>query len=244
MTKHRRSDSDWTRRPSPFFASLGQSTVECSVPVARPETLAELATILTAELKGILIGAGRIHAQMMAGEDWKSVTRPKSRFPAFRTPQVLSWLKSGPGNPSTGNSPAGRPHAIPGDKGGQDALGSLAPAEPVRRAVLRGPALGSGPAVAGRFRGPLLRAGQPDDPREEEEGLRARQLGVPREEDRRLGAGLPAADHPEEDRGARRLLPPVRRLGDPAGDPRQRAARLGPAPGVRALERPLRRRDP
>ena len=66
----------WTRRPSPFFASLGQSTVECSVPVARPETLAELATILTAELKGILTGAGRIHAQMVAGEDWKSVAPP------------------------------------------------------------------------------------------------------------------------------------------------------------------------
>jgi len=76
MTKHRRSDSDWTRRPSPFFASLGQATVECSVPVARPETLAELATILTGELKGILIGAARIHAQMMAGEDWKSVAPP------------------------------------------------------------------------------------------------------------------------------------------------------------------------
>ena len=43
MTKHRRSDSDWTRRPSPFFASLGQSTIECSVPVARPEALPELA---------------------------------------------------------------------------------------------------------------------------------------------------------------------------------------------------------
>ena len=76
MTKHRRSDSDWTRRPSPFFASLGQSTVECSVPVARPEALPELATILTAELKGILTGASQIHAQMMSGEDWKSVSPP------------------------------------------------------------------------------------------------------------------------------------------------------------------------
>ncbi len=76
MTKHRRSDSDWTRRPSPFFASLGQSTIECSVPVARPEALAELAAILTAELKGILTGATQIHAQMMAGADWKSVSPP------------------------------------------------------------------------------------------------------------------------------------------------------------------------
>jgi hypothetical protein len=76
MTKHRRSDSDWTRRPSPFFASLGQSTVECSVPVARPEALPELAEILTAELQGILIGASRIHDQMLAGQDWKSVAPP------------------------------------------------------------------------------------------------------------------------------------------------------------------------
>ena len=49
MTKHRRSDSDWTRRPSPFFASLGQSSIECSVPVARPDALPELAAILTYE---------------------------------------------------------------------------------------------------------------------------------------------------------------------------------------------------
>jgi hypothetical protein len=76
MTKHRRSDSDWTRRPSPFFASLGQATVECSVPVARPEALPELAAILTAELKGILTGASQIHAQMMTGEDWKTVSPP------------------------------------------------------------------------------------------------------------------------------------------------------------------------
>ena len=76
MTKHRRSDSDWTRRPSPFFASLGQSTVECSVPVARPEALPELAAILTAELKGILTGASQSHAQMMSGDDWKTVSPP------------------------------------------------------------------------------------------------------------------------------------------------------------------------
>lgn len=76
MTKHRRSDSDWTRRPSPFFASLGQATIECSVPVASSDALSELAAILTAELKGILTGASQIHAQMMAGEDWKSVSPP------------------------------------------------------------------------------------------------------------------------------------------------------------------------
>jgi hypothetical protein len=76
MTKHRRSDSDWTRRPSPFFASLGQATVECSVPVARPEALPDLAGILTSELLGILSGASRIHDQMMSGEDWKTVAPP------------------------------------------------------------------------------------------------------------------------------------------------------------------------
>lgn len=76
MTKHRRSDSDWTRRPSPFFASLGQSSIECSVPVAQAEDLPELARILTRELSGILAGASQIHDQMLAGEDWKSVAPP------------------------------------------------------------------------------------------------------------------------------------------------------------------------
>lgn len=76
MTKHRRSESDWTRRPSPFFASLGQTTVECSVPVARPEALADLAAVLTAELSGILTGAGHIYEQMLSGQDWKTVSPP------------------------------------------------------------------------------------------------------------------------------------------------------------------------
>lgn len=76
MTKHRRSDSDWTRRPSPFFASLGQTSVECSVPVARPEALPELAVILTTELAGILTGASVIYDQMVAGQDWKTVAPP------------------------------------------------------------------------------------------------------------------------------------------------------------------------
>ena len=76
MTKPRRSDSDWTRRPSPFFASLGESTVECSVPVAHSEALPELARILTSELKGILTGAGQIHDQMIDGQDWKAVSPP------------------------------------------------------------------------------------------------------------------------------------------------------------------------
>jgi hypothetical protein len=76
MVKHRRSDSDWTRRPSPFFASLGQSTVECSVPIANPETLPELRKLLTTELRGILTGASQMYEQMLAGQDWRRVTPP------------------------------------------------------------------------------------------------------------------------------------------------------------------------
>ena len=44
--------------------------------VASSEALPELAAILTSELKGILAGASQIHAQMMAGADWKSVSPP------------------------------------------------------------------------------------------------------------------------------------------------------------------------
>lgn len=76
MTKHRRSDGDWTRRPSPFFASLGQASIECSVPIAGPEALGELEGLLTAELKGILAGASAIHEQMVTGTDWRQVSPP------------------------------------------------------------------------------------------------------------------------------------------------------------------------
>lgn len=76
MTKHRRSDSDWTRRPSPFFASLGQAAIECSVPVALSESLAELEKVLTDELKGILTGASQVHEQMVSGTDWRQVSPP------------------------------------------------------------------------------------------------------------------------------------------------------------------------
>jgi hypothetical protein len=76
MTKHRRSDDDWTRRPSPFFASLGQAAIECSVPIAAAESLAELEKLLTAELKGILTGASQIHEQMISGMDWRQVSPP------------------------------------------------------------------------------------------------------------------------------------------------------------------------
>ena len=92
MTKHRRSDSDWTRRPSPFFASLGQATVECSVPVARTEALPDLAGILTSELLGILSGASRIHDQMMDGEDWKSGIRPMTVLYPISYVLLRSWL--------------------------------------------------------------------------------------------------------------------------------------------------------
>ena len=76
MTKHRRNESDWTRRASPFYASLGQSTIECSVPVASPDSLAELEKLLTAELLGILAGASQVHEEMMSGKDWRGVTPP------------------------------------------------------------------------------------------------------------------------------------------------------------------------
>jgi hypothetical protein len=76
MTKHRRKDTDWTRRTSPFYAALGVATVECSVPVAAPDTLGELETVLTAELKGILAGASRVHDEMVRDKDWRKVTPP------------------------------------------------------------------------------------------------------------------------------------------------------------------------
>jgi hypothetical protein len=76
MTKHRRSDDDWTRRPSPFFASLGQAAIECSVPMAARESLVELEKLLTAELKGILAGASAVHEQMVSGTDWRQVSPP------------------------------------------------------------------------------------------------------------------------------------------------------------------------
>ena len=76
MTKHRRSEVDWTRRPSPFFASLGQSTIECSVPIGTPESVPDLERVLTSELKGILSGASAIYAQMGEGRDWRFVTPP------------------------------------------------------------------------------------------------------------------------------------------------------------------------
>jgi hypothetical protein len=76
MTKHRRNESDWTRRASPFYASLGQTTIECSVPVASPESLPELEKLLTSELRGILIGASQVHEEMITGKDWRGVTPP------------------------------------------------------------------------------------------------------------------------------------------------------------------------
>ena len=76
MTKHRRNESDWTRRPSPFFASLGLSHVECSVPLADAASLPELERVLTTELKGILAGASKIHEKMAGAADWRAVSPP------------------------------------------------------------------------------------------------------------------------------------------------------------------------
>jgi hypothetical protein len=76
MTKHRRNDSDWTRRTSPFFAALGLATIECSVPVGSPDSLADLEKVLTSELKGILAGASRVYDDMIRNKDWRTVTPP------------------------------------------------------------------------------------------------------------------------------------------------------------------------
>jgi len=76
MTKHRRSDSDWTRRTSPFYAELGLATIECSVPIVSPNSVVELEEILTRELIGILAGASRIHDEMVGEKDWRQVTPP------------------------------------------------------------------------------------------------------------------------------------------------------------------------
>ena len=76
MVKHRRNEADWTRRPSPFFASLGRSQVECSVPVASPESLSELEGLLTDELKGILAGAERVHQELVKSQNWRAEPPP------------------------------------------------------------------------------------------------------------------------------------------------------------------------
>jgi hypothetical protein len=76
MTKHRRNESDWTRRASPFYASLGQTTIECSVPVGNPESLSELEKLLTLELRGILAGASQIHEEMTNSQDWRRINPP------------------------------------------------------------------------------------------------------------------------------------------------------------------------
>ncbi len=76
MTKHRRNESDWTRRASPFCACLGQCTIECSLPLANPEALPELEKMLTRELRGILAGADAVHQEMLGGPDWRRVTPP------------------------------------------------------------------------------------------------------------------------------------------------------------------------
>lgn len=76
MVKHRRNEADWTRRPSPFFASLGRSTVECSVPVASPDSIGDLEKLLTDELKGILAGAERVHVELVKSQNWRTEPPP------------------------------------------------------------------------------------------------------------------------------------------------------------------------
>lgn len=76
MTKHRRNDADWTRRASPFYAALGCAAVECSVPVGNIDSLPDLERVLTAELKGILAGASKVHEGMITDKDWHTMTPP------------------------------------------------------------------------------------------------------------------------------------------------------------------------
>jgi hypothetical protein len=76
MVKHRRNETDWTRRPSPFFASLGRSHVECSVPIAASDLVGEVEKVLTIELRGILAGADRVYREMLRSQDWRQTTPP------------------------------------------------------------------------------------------------------------------------------------------------------------------------
>jgi uncharacterized protein Usg len=44
--------------------------------VAGPDSLPELEAVLTAELKGILAGASKVHDEMIRDKDWRTVTPP------------------------------------------------------------------------------------------------------------------------------------------------------------------------
>jgi hypothetical protein len=74
MVKHRRNETDWTRRPSPFFATLGRSQVECSVLLSNPDSLPELEKFLTFELRGILAGADRVHQEILNARNARGVS--------------------------------------------------------------------------------------------------------------------------------------------------------------------------
>ena len=76
MVKHRRNEADWTRRPSPFFASLGRAEIECSLPVADSGSVPEVEKLLTNELKGILAGADRVYQEMLKSQDWRREPAP------------------------------------------------------------------------------------------------------------------------------------------------------------------------
>lgn len=78
MVKHRRNETDWTRRPSPFFASLGRSAVECSIPITTPESIAEVEKLLTQELRGILAGAERVYGDIVNSPEWRGDRAPGS----------------------------------------------------------------------------------------------------------------------------------------------------------------------
>lgn len=76
MVKHRRNESDWTRRPSPFFASLGRSAVECSIPLTATDSVGDIEKLLTQELRGILAGADRVYHDILKSPDWRQEPPP------------------------------------------------------------------------------------------------------------------------------------------------------------------------
>jgi hypothetical protein len=76
MVKHRRNEADWTRRPSPFFASLGRPIVECSIPLGSTDSVPDLETLLTQELVGILAGADRVYHEILKSPDWRQAPEP------------------------------------------------------------------------------------------------------------------------------------------------------------------------
>jgi hypothetical protein len=50
--------------------------VECSVPIATPESVPDLERVLTNELIGILAGAERVHQELVKSQNWRTEPTP------------------------------------------------------------------------------------------------------------------------------------------------------------------------